>query len=255
VNAHVSRKRVVLVHYHLFKNAGTTLDHILKRNFGERWGSVEAAQGDGKLEPEELAAFIAARPELCSVSSHTALLPVPLAEAWRVMPLVILRNPVDRIRSAYEFERKQNADTAGSQVARAKSFGDYIAHFLDLPSDRRFRNFQTARLARAVAPGTDLTEFCRAQTALEALSWVGIVEDLAHSLELLERRVRAAFPDFRRHDLRVNTTTAAESTLADRLAQIRSDLGRDEYRRLCNANMNDWALWERGWRLIRTSGV
>jgi hypothetical protein len=34
-------ERTIILHYHLFKNAGTSVDAILKRNFGDKWVTSE----------------------------------------------------------------------------------------------------------------------------------------------------------------------------------------------------------------------
>ena len=33
--------RTIILHYHLFKNAGTSIDSILQENFGEQWITKE----------------------------------------------------------------------------------------------------------------------------------------------------------------------------------------------------------------------
>jgi hypothetical protein len=248
----MAERRVVLVHYHIFKNAGTSLDRILQRNFGERWGTLEAAQGEGAVTPEELRAHLVAQPQLCALSSHTALLPAPESPDFRIVPLLLLRNPIDRIRSAYTFERKQNADTLGSRRAREGSFGDYVEHFLAQPNDRRFRNFQSWRLSRAVpAADAETFEFDRSLAALGQLPWVGIVEDFEFSLTRLLDLVKPLFPEFALHSVRANASSDERSTMEQRFEEIRSELGPEVYRKLCGANMIDWALWERAWRQMR----
>ena len=37
----MSDERTIILHYHLFKNAGTSVDAILKRIFGDRWVTRE----------------------------------------------------------------------------------------------------------------------------------------------------------------------------------------------------------------------
>jgi hypothetical protein len=34
-------ERTIILHYHLLKNAGTSVDPILKRNFGDKWATRE----------------------------------------------------------------------------------------------------------------------------------------------------------------------------------------------------------------------
>src|SRR5688572_13631090 len=107
--------RTVVVHYHTFKNAGTSLDRLLELNYGRRWGTLEGPVARRRLEPEALRAHLEAHPEIEALSSHTALMNPAVADAdLQLFPLVLLRNPLDRIRSAYNFERKQQVGTPGA---------------------------------------------------------------------------------------------------------------------------------------------
>lgn len=36
-------RRRVIVHHHIFKNAGVSFDHLLHESFGARWATLEAA--------------------------------------------------------------------------------------------------------------------------------------------------------------------------------------------------------------------
>ena len=40
-NARPEPKRFLILHYHLFKNAGTSVDSVLKKNFGKLWEDIE----------------------------------------------------------------------------------------------------------------------------------------------------------------------------------------------------------------------
>ena len=72
-------RRGVIIHYHLFKNAGTSVDAILRRNFGEGWASREyPPRSDGEAARE----FLASNPHIAALSSHTLLLPPPEIPGW-----------------------------------------------------------------------------------------------------------------------------------------------------------------------------
>ena len=114
--------RKVLIHYHLFKNAGTSVDAILRRNFGHRWVNTEfppRAQADHQ---EAVRRLILDNPNLAAVSSHTLMLPVPEIEGVEVFPILFVRHPLDRLKSAYEFERQQTTATVGSELAKDVRF-------------------------------------------------------------------------------------------------------------------------------------
>lgn len=179
--------RRVILHYHLFKNAGTSLDAVLKRNFPGRWRTAEFPPQGGD-NSDLLSEWIASEPEAAVFSTHTGVGPVPAPDGVEVFPVVFLREPLSRIHSAYRFERTQGADTPGSRLAREHDFEGYLRERL-ATTDRQCRDFQTGRLA-AFQPGRG-DEMERALRALRTLPFVGIVERFEASL----RRLADALPE------------------------------------------------------------
>jgi len=45
--------RTILIHYHLFKNAGTSLDAVLKENFGDKWITREFDRKNAAIHARE----------------------------------------------------------------------------------------------------------------------------------------------------------------------------------------------------------
>lgn len=235
-------RRFVIVHYHLFKNAGSSVDRALRTGSGGRWRSIEAANGESRLLPDQLRAAIHQDPETRVFSSHTAqIAPQDLGEDLHVLPVVFVRHPIDRVRSAYDFERRQGAETLGSRTARAHDFPTYVDFFLKHRGSRSFRNFHGVRLAPAGQP-RDAAEHARARDAIDRLPFVGVVEHFAASIARLQTLIRAHDPHFVLGVAHENAGTR-EGSLDERLAQIRHDLGAALYEELWSANEADLALW------------
>jgi hypothetical protein len=242
---------MLLFHYHIFKNAGTSVDAMLKANFGEAWAESEfRPPPPGKnTNVEEVAFYLSERPQLRAFSSHTAQFPLP--EIGRpVFPILFLRHPIDRIKSAYAFERKQVADTYGARLAKEHDFAGYVQHLLDLPAHRQTRNFQTSRLA-SNEPATNGSELERAMRALDAMPFVGLVEEYEKSLERLRRRLVEALPGFKILVVHANKTQEAPEPMEERLKAIERAMGEELYARLVAANADDFAIFER----VRTGYV
>jgi hypothetical protein len=233
-----SDMRHAILHYHLFKNAGTSIDAILQRNFGTRWTHAEFA---GARNQKEVAEWIAGTPEALAFSSHTARLPVPTMEGVTVFPILFLRHPLDRIRSAYEFERRQESDNFGARLAKEHLLADYIRKRLERPNDMSCRNFHVDRLSGGGAAGTTRLE--RSIETVNALPFVGIVEDFEASVRRLESWLRPVFPDFEAFNARHNTTGSGEATLAERLHKFRCDVGDDFYCEIVEENIQDLCLY------------
>jgi hypothetical protein len=186
-------ERTIILHYHLFKNAGTSVDAILKKNFPGRWVTREfpANGGNNTTLVED---WIRQTPQAIAYSSHTMMGPIPRLEGVRVISVLLLRDPIERIKSAYRFERTQAADTWGAQLAKTHDFEGYVRARLAQPGDRQCRNFQTYRLA-SLMPGEG-TELERAKRALGKLTVVGRVEAFDEAMKRLHEIAKENFPAF-----------------------------------------------------------
>jgi hypothetical protein len=236
-------QRLLVFHYHLFKNAGTSVDELLRQNFGARWAAQEFRVSRRDNAPA-VAEFIRNHPHLQSISSHTALLPVPQIEGLEIFPIIFIRHPIDRLRSAYEFERRQNANTAGARLAKMHNFAGYLRELLRNPRHRQIRNFQTLRLSQneITRKGSELD---RAIEAIQSFPFVGLVERFDDSLQDLAIRLRCLAPQFRVQSVHRNSALSRQATLADRLEDVAATLGKELYAEICAANADDFAIYER----------
>lgn len=233
--------RPIIVHYHLFKNAGTSVDRTLQANFGATWTTIER---DPQLLPRDLRQFLIENPWVTAVSSHTAMLPLPKLPGISIIPIVFLRHPLDRIRSIYDFERRQDVSAPAPDKAKEVGFAGYVDWRLDRAEarqDHSIANFQTRRLARLV-PGEG--PLVRAKRAVEELPFVGLVEDYEPSLLRLQALLQESFPKVELAPRTANTTEGRLPTMEQRLAAMRADLGEETYLRVSRANALDMALWE-----------
>ena len=85
-------RRPIIIHYHLFKNAGTSVDAILQRNFGARWTSREYPP---RSTPDAARSFLAANPHIAALSSHTLPLPPPDIPDAEILPILFIRHPLE----------------------------------------------------------------------------------------------------------------------------------------------------------------
>jgi hypothetical protein len=231
--------RVVLVHYHLFKNAGTSLDHALRTSLRDRFEAWDPLPDAG---PADLVDFLDRRPRLLAVSSHTLLLPAPEVPDLHVIPVLFLRHPLDRARSVYEYESRQDADTPWVRTAHSTDITGYVDWRLTWGNGRdpTIADYQAHRLAPA---GTGATILERALDALDRLPFVGLVEAYAASLARLDGYV-GGLPDLVLQPVRKNATAPPDQGLAERLALLRDRLGDERMARLIERNADDLALWD-----------
>jgi hypothetical protein len=251
-----AQPRPVVIHYHIFKNAGTSLDRTLEQNFGATWSTFEADTGDQRLDTSVVAEHLVHHPWIAALSSHTASLPTPVVPGLTIISIAFVRHPIDRARSVYEFERSMT-DVKLESVGRARrmSLPGYLEWRLDLAASGRdptIANFQSLVLSRA-GDGQDIG--ARAISALDRLSFVGLVEEYEGSLTLLQAVLAQHFPRIRLSSHRLNAT-GPDDPLPTRLARLQEAIGEAVYERLVAANELDLALWERVRALIteRSSG-
>lgn len=226
--------RSLVLHYHLFKNAGTSVDVVLEGNFGGDWREAEFAPGR-QANVEEVEAWIAANPTAKALSSHTARGPLPRVPNVSIAPVIFVRHPLDRIRSAYEFERRQKSDRPGPRMAKEADFAGYVRARLSR-RDRQCRNFQAWRLASMGRPGAPELE--EALHTLDSLPFVGLVEDFAGSMTRMEAYLREVFPAFRAFGAKANVWREGR-TLEERLDDLRAELGPEMWGELVDANRDD----------------
>ena len=189
--------RFIILHNHLFKNAGTSVDRILQQNFPGRWHTAEFPT-NGMGNTHRVARWITDKATGIAFSSHTMLGPLPRLDGVRVIPLVLLRDPVERIASAYRFERAQDAQTRGAILAKQHGFAGYVHARLSQAGDRQCRDFQTTRLA-SMRPDVDGSERDRARAAMRMVAQhgvLGLVSDFDAAMDRLARKVQPPFPPF-----------------------------------------------------------
>lgn len=225
-----SIKRTVILHYHFFKNAGTSVDTILLDNFGADWQSREFPIDDFN-NTRLVEQWIRETPDATAYSSHTMLGPLPRVPSVRILPIVLLRDPIQRIKSAYLFERRQQNSSWESDLAQSLSFEGYCAERLARPGDRQCRNFHCARLSSLVFD--DGTELERASHALRNFALVGRVEAFDVFLSRLKFVAEEFFPKFRIREVWENKSDAGHLSVDAKFLQ-----------RLRNENLDDYKLLE-----------
>lgn len=238
--------RTIILHYHLFKNAGTSLDAAFKENFSEENGEwVTREFPDNPLKNrEELKQWIIDNPQAKCFSSHTAIFPVPEIDGVKIIPVIFFRHPIDRIASAYSFEKKQGGDGFGPTLARNTTLAGYVETLLSVKSDRQCRDFHAHRLATMFneKKGDEAT---RARMAIDLLPFVGIVENYAESLQKLEKLLsEKGFYNIHLIEVEENVSRSISKNINHKLLEIKKMLDENLYIKLLEANECDLSIWD-----------
>lgn len=234
--------RNVVVHYHIFKNAGTSIDKILRAMLPNGWIQVEATP-DEPLTPDLLAKFIKNHPDHVIFSSHTARLPVPQIENVDIFPIIFVRHPLDRIRSVYQFERRQPSNplaALGIAAAKEKTFPEYVRWRLER-RDGAIDNHHVRRFSAGT--GTKVT-LEAAKDYVEQLPFVGVVEHFDASMQSLKHCLSDLFPLGQARVRYDNQTPDRLSSIDERIALTKAELGDALYAEVLKHNQDDLALYE-----------
>lgn len=187
--------RFVLLHYHFFKNAGTTIEEILEHSFFENYARLDSDDFDGSVSTAQLLSYLRRFPRMKAVSSHQFRYPVPQSPGYIFFDLCFLRDPIDRIRSMYDyFRQKPVPGEPASDLAREQSIGGFIAA---LVRDHTYRvsNVQVNLLANGIVndPPAE-TDLIRATQIMLKTSFLGVVDCFDESLIAGQYFLRPIFP-------------------------------------------------------------
>jgi hypothetical protein len=238
--------RLVILHYHIFKNAGSTIEDILDHSFGERFANVDTPAGEGLISNPDLVRFFDARPGLRAFSSHQVRHPLPEAPGYLFFDICFLRDPIDRIRSIYTyFRRKPNPADPMSALANRTALGDFIAGMIqDFPLF--VKNVQVNLLACAGdSDEPQPRDLDLATGRMMATSFLGVVDCFDQSVAAGAHALRCAFPELDCARPAVNVSDGLEGTVASRTEDLRRACTPEVFEELQRLNALDRQLVDR----------
>lgn len=243
------RDRQLLVHAHIFKNAGTTIDWILKRNFQSKF---KDDRNDKSMlhDPDYFLNIISSNSELSAISSHSFPLPYLLSSSeinFDIYTILFLRNPILRIRSVYHFEKKQNANTPGAIAAKKYNFRDYVNWRMNPSTAPTIRNMQVRYLTFNSLPRVETLSSDHLQDAksfIQRNPLTGIVESFDQSLVIFEDALLDKKFDIDFAYIRQNSTDTDKSKPDEmKIEEIKNELGNDLYQTVLENNDLDCNLY------------
>lgn len=236
--------RFVILHYHILKNAGTTIEEILDRNFGERFARLDTPDREGLISNAALLSFVDRNPHVKAVSSHHIRYPVPRAAGFIFLDLCFLRDPIDRVRSMYDYFRKRPAaGDAVSDFANELGLGEFVAWLVER-YPYQVTDVQVNLLATGgecdPAPGEK--DLDRAIERMLNTSFLGVVDCFDESMVAGRHLLRPVFPDLDCAQPPVNVSSEPGSTLAARIRHLEDACDPRVYAELLRLNALDCRL-------------
>lgn len=242
----MSSVRLVAVHYHILKNAGSTMEEILEQSFHERLARLDPPDRDGVIGPGELLAFVRDNPRIAAVTSHCIRYPLPRDPGILFFDICFLRDPLDRVRSMYDYFRKRPA--AGdpvSDLANSVTLGAFLAGMVERHA-LQVRDVQVNLIAAAGdSDEPTATDLEIATRRMMNASFLGVVDRFDESVAAGEHFLRAVFPTLNCARRPVNVSRGLEGTLESRKAQMREACGPAVFEELLRLTALDSILLER----------
>lgn len=237
-----NKRHSIILHHHLFKNAGTSVDHILKQNFDQLWNEKEFKVPNRLSNSDLVRSYMIANSDYSVFSSHTGHGSLDFGiEDTSIYPIIFIRHPVLRALSAYDFEKKQTVETDGSILAKSNSFEDYIKVRLGRQNDYAFKNFQARRLAHFTGKRIiDLEK--QSWATVESLPFIGLVEEFKKSMHEMALYLQGPFPDFKVYEAHKNVTSKVPKSIEEKLNEVSDLLGEETFMNLVRHNEIDISI-------------
>lgn len=199
------KSRQLLIHAHMFKNAGTTFDNSLQGSFGD--GFIDHRDDDDMRKGADyLGPYLQEHTEIQALSSHWITFPLPKVQDLDFHLALIFRDPLERILSVYRFEKRQPTDSPGVLKARELEFPDYVRWRLSDNVGPVIRNFHT-RYCSGRYMDEDLDSMYElALQTLESTPLIGLVNRYDESMVLFEYHLAQYFPQLDLSSTHLNTS-------------------------------------------------
>ncbi|MDY6803999.1 MAG: sulfotransferase family 2 domain-containing protein [Cyanobacteriota bacterium] len=235
--------KTILVHHHIFKNAGTSFNYALQSYFGDRFIEFDLPNSQ-VVSASDLEKLILKRPEALAISSHHACMPTPQGENYRTISSVLLRKPLSRIKSIYKFETQQDAATEGAIKAKKLDFKEYVIWRLE-QTPVMFCNYQTHYCSRQSDRHNLPTEkdLQVAIINIKKCLILGTVERYQDSLKIATNELRNFYPDIDLEYQRLNITSHQQPKEEVKLELI-EELGEKIVKKLEAMNQLDEKLYQ-----------
>lgn len=242
----MNTSRSVILHHHLFKNAGSTIDWALQRSYGD--GFIDHRDNESmRAGAEYLSTFLRNNEDIQALSTHHLRLPLPIIPRININLLMMFRHPIERVSSVYHFEKLQEpACTLGSIKAKELSFSEYVLWRMRPDVPPTIRNFHTVRCL----PKRNFLKFpineldlVNAKEFVANVQLLGLVDKFDDSMVLFESVLRESNLEVDLSYQAQNVSQGLKVGVESRVCAIKDKLG-DVFNILLQNNQYDILLYD-----------
>lgn len=238
-------ENLIFVHAHIFKNAGSSIDSSLQENFGDEFLLVRASPKQLWRNPEKFSEIVRENRPLKAVSAHWVNLRDMHKWGFDSFPFLMIRNPLERARSVYNFERKQKQKNSKSvTAARNMTFRQYVEWSMSDPIHSVLQNHQTRHCSGVLLGQLTDIDFSSALDLFDRIPVTGVVDFYDETMVLLEKNLSQHGIAVDLSYIRQNVTQESTLTIEEKIACVKEDLG-SLFHDFEAANKYDLMLYER----------
>lgn len=214
------KKRSIILHSHIFKNAGTTFDHALEKNFLKDF--IDHRDDADLVEEKQnyLTNYLRQHENTKAFSSHSIHFTALDDENFRFHQVYFLRHPIERIKSVYTFEKQQPSEVSkGTKMAKELNMQEYIRWRMRDDVEGTIRNCHTIFLSGEGPSFDDIDKvYIQAKKNLYKLPLIGIVDRYDESMVVFEEYLKSYFPNVDLSYVRKNVTDTNKKLSVDEKA-------------------------------------
>jgi hypothetical protein len=242
----VSPTRFLIVHYHIFKNGGSTIASILEREFRNGFATVHGPDDVSVLDHTRLADFVSDHIQVQAISSHHLRYPKPVVPNTVIFDWCFLRNPLDRLQSVYAYFQRIESDDVLCRLARQESARAFFKKMIE-SAPHLVSNVQVTFLAHggAFTRPADSADVDAAADIFAKMAIPGLVDKFDESLVSAEYFLKPAFPRLKLDYSPQNVSRPLGASSGDRQEWLRHSWGADLYATLVRLNQCDLELCRR----------
>ena len=255
-------KQAYIAHYHIYKNAGSSINKSLQNYFGKdaliEFDKNEHTKNIRTYDAQLIEKKIKEDPKLRCFTAHNMVTDVHLKSKLTIVPIVFIRHPLLRIASVYRFEEQRQDDWKRSKYAQALDFEDWLHFIMHRENDIEGNNYQTSMLTlssnnrRQILAHTpvNLYDIKAVIKRLETVPVVGVVEEFEESVKKLGEALEPIFPGLN-FNASANRTKKITSWKAE-VNKLEGELSQITLQKFKAFNTQDYELFHRYVYKLRT---
>lgn len=219
-------RRTIILHVHIFKNAGTSFDSLLKNSFGKRFVNIDLnAENQPAPKTQELLSYLDANPTIQALSAHVYRYTSLDDNYYRILPIIFLREPIRRTFSIYNYYKSiREHPSKWFPIAKANDINAFmdIALSNTITPGLPIHNFQTSVMSRSNKGGVVTEEdFKLAKQRLKQVPMLGIVERFDESIKLIGKTIAKYYPkitlDYTKENVSMKKDVVTDAKVLERL--------------------------------------